>query len=159
MPGQIIPRGENTWLVRVYTGRDPQTGKRIYKNKTIHGAKKDAQKYLNGAVRDRDLGIYATSPTDTVIGRLLDGLVADYETNGQCDDWASLVVRVHLRPFFGGMKAAQLCTDHIQSYIAKRRQPSTRTLGKTARLEISNRPQTQQSIANSHSFAGRSIWA
>jgi hypothetical protein len=26
--GQIIARGANTWLVRVYLGRDPQTGTR-----------------------------------------------------------------------------------------------------------------------------------
>ena len=24
--GQIIARGESTWLVRIYQGRDPQTG-------------------------------------------------------------------------------------------------------------------------------------
>lgn len=24
--GQIIARGESTWLVRIYPGRDPQTG-------------------------------------------------------------------------------------------------------------------------------------
>jgi hypothetical protein len=25
-PGQIIARGQSTWLVRIYQGRDPQTG-------------------------------------------------------------------------------------------------------------------------------------
>ena len=30
--GQIIGRGRNTWLVRVYLGRDPQTGTRKYPN-------------------------------------------------------------------------------------------------------------------------------
>lgn len=28
--GQIIARGQSTWLVRVYQGRDPQTGTRKY---------------------------------------------------------------------------------------------------------------------------------
>lgn len=44
--GQIIPRGEDTWLVRIFTGRD-EKGKRQYLNKTIKGKKKDAQDYLS----------------------------------------------------------------------------------------------------------------
>ncbi|MEW5921148.1 MAG: tyrosine-type recombinase/integrase [Bacillota bacterium] len=53
MAGQIIPRGERTWLVRVYLGLDAE-GKRKYHNKTIHGTKKDAQKYLNKVLLERD---------------------------------------------------------------------------------------------------------
>jgi hypothetical protein len=32
--GQIVSRGASTWLVRVYLGRDPQTGTRKYHNQT-----------------------------------------------------------------------------------------------------------------------------
>ena len=46
MAGQIIKRGEKTWLVRIFTGRDEQ-GKRHYLNKTIKGNKRDAEKYLS----------------------------------------------------------------------------------------------------------------
>jgi integrase len=58
MAGQLIPRGEKTWLGRIFLGRDSQTGKRKYHNKTIRGNKKDAQKYLNGKLREIDLGIF-----------------------------------------------------------------------------------------------------
>ena len=58
MAGQLIPRGEKTWLVRIFIGRDSKTGKRKYHNKTIRGNKKDAQKYLNGRLREIDLGIF-----------------------------------------------------------------------------------------------------
>jgi hypothetical protein len=37
--GQIIARGQSTWLVRVYLGRDPQTGTRKYHNQTLHGSR------------------------------------------------------------------------------------------------------------------------
>jgi len=53
LAGQIIQRGERTWLVRVYLGRDAN-GKRKYHNKTIHGTKKDAQRYLNKVLLERD---------------------------------------------------------------------------------------------------------
>ena len=56
--GQIIARGERTWLVRIFMGRDPEYGKRQYHNKTVHGTRKDAQAYLNQAQRDRDLGMF-----------------------------------------------------------------------------------------------------
>jgi hypothetical protein len=29
MPGQLIPRGKGVWLVRVYVGTVPDTGKRF----------------------------------------------------------------------------------------------------------------------------------
>ncbi|HAI21300.1 MAG TPA: hypothetical protein DCM14_05330, partial [Clostridiales bacterium UBA8153] len=46
MAGQLIQRGEGTWLVCVYLGLDAD-GKRKYHNKPIHGNKRDAQRYLN----------------------------------------------------------------------------------------------------------------
>jgi len=132
MAGQIIPRGERVWLVRVYRGRDPQTGKRQYEGHTIHGTKKDAQTWLNGKLRERDLGTPA-SMSHTFMGALLDDLLADYKINGKSYSWVDDVVRVHLRPFFGGMKAARIGTDQIRAYTAKRQQPQTRTYGKLKR--------------------------
>ncbi len=128
MPGQIIQRGERTWLVRVYVGRDQQTGKRRYEGHTVHGVKKDAQTYLNGKMRERDLGMYA-SVQHTRMDTLLDGLLADYKINGKCYEWAESKVRVNLRPYFGGMKAAAIGTDQIRKYIAHRQQPETRIYG------------------------------
>ena len=54
--GQIIARGQSTWLVRVYLGRDPQTGTRKYHNQTIHGPFREAQRFLNLRLQQRDNG-------------------------------------------------------------------------------------------------------
>jgi hypothetical protein len=56
MAGQIIKRGECTWLVRVSLGRDPEGGKRRYHSHTVHGTPEDAKRYRDGFLRDRDLG-------------------------------------------------------------------------------------------------------
>src|SRR5947209_8353456 len=56
MAGQIINRGQNTWLVRISLGRDA-SGKRQYLNKTIHGTKKDAERFRTEQLRNRDLGL------------------------------------------------------------------------------------------------------
>jgi len=69
--GQIIQRGARLWLVRRLLGRDPSTGRRKYHNKNVRGSKKDAQQYLTAALRDRDLGCFA-SPSSEPLGAYLD---------------------------------------------------------------------------------------
>ncbi len=54
--GQIIRRGPNTWLVRIYVGRDPETRKRNYIGKSMQGGLRSAQAHLNRMLRERDLG-------------------------------------------------------------------------------------------------------
>ena len=54
--GQIIARGDRRWLIRVYLGRDHETKKRNYHNRTIYGSIREAQTYLTRKLRERDLG-------------------------------------------------------------------------------------------------------
>lgn len=65
MNGQIIKRGENTWYIRIFLGRDAG-GKRKYFNKTIHGTKKDAQKFLTAKTREKDLGVSIETSRQTL---------------------------------------------------------------------------------------------
>jgi len=79
----IVNRGRNKWLVRVYLGKDPATGKRRYHNKTIHGRKKDAQAYLNKVLRQKDLGTFVEPSRKTV--------------NEFLDEWLDTVVKQRVR--------------------------------------------------------------
>ena len=49
--GQIIVRGDRGWFIRVYLGRDHETGKRKYHNLTIRGPMREAQAYLTRKLR------------------------------------------------------------------------------------------------------------
>ncbi len=118
MAGQIIPRGRSTWLIRVFLGRDPQTGKRQYYNETIHGGKKEAGDALINALRDRRQGKLSTART--TVGELLDGLHRDYKANGKSHEWVDGVVRKHLRPFFGTIRASKLRFGIAQRYVEQR---------------------------------------
>src|SRR5205085_11660561 len=71
MAGQIIPKGKGKWLVRVFRGRDPQTGKKKYFNKLVNGNKKAAQTYLNKTLREIDQGTFV-DPTQITLGEYLD---------------------------------------------------------------------------------------
>lgn len=67
---RIIQRGANVFLVGVFLGRNKH-GKRRCHNKTIHGSKKDAQKYLTAALQERDLGTFA-EPTRVTLDECLE---------------------------------------------------------------------------------------
>jgi integrase len=68
--GQIIPRGENTWLVRIFMGRD-NNGKRRYLNKTVRGKKKDAQDYLSNTLAAVSTGTFV-EPSPLTLKEYLD---------------------------------------------------------------------------------------
>jgi integrase len=82
--GQIIARGDRRWLIRVYLGRDPETKKRNYHNRTIHGSMREAQAYLTRKLRERDLG------------RDLEG--AKITLNEYLDRWLKTAVGPRVRP-------------------------------------------------------------
>jgi integrase len=68
--GQIIKRGDKTWLVRVMLGRD-ERGKRRYLNKTIKGNKKDAETFLNEKINEINKGTFV-EPSKLTLREYLD---------------------------------------------------------------------------------------
>ena len=104
MAGQLIKRGENTWVVRVYAGLE--NGKRRYINKTVHGTKKEGQSVLNKMLVDRDTH-QLVAPTRVTL--------SDY-----LEDWkaAALKGRVSPRTFDGYGEA--LRRDILPKLGAKR---------------------------------------
>ena len=81
--GQIIARGQSVWLVRIYQGRDPQTGTRKYLNQTILGPLREAQRFLNLKLQQRDK---TGSPRPAAIS-----------LNQFLDRWLTTVARPRLR--------------------------------------------------------------
>lgn len=70
MAGQIIKRGDG-FTIRVYVGRNPATGKRIYLNRTVRGTKKDAERALVALLRKRDIGDLVLEPTRLTVEEYL----------------------------------------------------------------------------------------
>jgi hypothetical protein len=69
--GQIVRRGDRTWLVRLYNGRDPESKRRKFLNQTVHGGLRDAQSHLNRMLGERDRGRNLDSSKQT-LNQLLD---------------------------------------------------------------------------------------
>ena len=54
MPGSMRQRGENSWNLRVYAGRDTVTGRKVSIEKTVRGNKRAASKVLAAMVAEVD---------------------------------------------------------------------------------------------------------
>ena len=54
MPGSMRQRGENSWNLRVYAGRDAVTGRKISVERTVRGNKREASKVLAAMVAEID---------------------------------------------------------------------------------------------------------
>ncbi len=115
MAGQIIKRSENTWLVKIFLGRDGN-GKRKYFNKTIHGAKKDAQKYLTAKLREKDLGVFV-EPASMILNTFLDRWIdenAKYKLRERTLDNYKSLLKQHIRPILGLKRLCDLQSYEIQ---------------------------------------------
>ena len=117
MAGQIIARNKNVWLVRIYLGRNAE-GKRRYLNHTVHGAKKDAEKWLTAKLREKDLGLMI-EPSRMSLDVFL-------------EKWLRAVARQKVRPkTFSGYE--QMLGRHIRPYLGER------PLSKLHTIEIQER--------------------
>jgi integrase len=114
--GQIIARGERTFLVRIYMGRDSE-GKRKYYNHTVHGNKKDAQAYLNQVLRDRDLGLF-TEPSRKTLNEYLDQwletAVKSRVRERTYEDYVTLLAR-YVRGPLEGRRLSQITPMEVQA--------------------------------------------
>lgn len=114
LDGSII---EDTWLVRIFLGRQSD-GKRKYFSKTIHGTKKDAQKYLNAKLREKDLGIFVEPGTES-LNKYLDRWLTDTakprvrETTFEGYEW---IVKKYIKKHLGTMRLSQLQGYQIQKF-------------------------------------------
>ncbi len=119
----IKAKGRGKWMVRVFLGRDDETGKVQFHSRVIRGKKETAEQYARDRERERDLlGANAVRALSLGVDDLLADLLADYKINGKSYWWAEGHVRKHLRPFFGKLSAAKVTSDVINAFILKRRE-------------------------------------
>ena len=122
MAGTITKKSENTWLVRIFLGRDPN-GKTKHFNKTIHGSKKDAQKFLTAKLRERDLGRFVDPVSDSLnqyIGEWLEDVARPRLREATFDGYRWLADK-YIIPGLGTERLCDLRPDKIQRFYGKLR--------------------------------------
>src|SRR6266568_770808 len=115
MAGQIIKRGERTWLVRIFMGRDLER-KQKFHHKMIHGTKRDAQRYLTAARREMDLGAFvepAAISLSEYLKRWLRDAARPRVSVRTADGYASLLER-NIGPRLGHLRLDKIQPLDIQ---------------------------------------------
>lgn len=113
--GQMIRRGERKFLVRIFLGRDA-TGKKRYFSKLIHGGQKDAQKYLNAALRDKDLGVFvepASMSLNQYLDKWLESVARPRVSERTGYDYTLLLAR-NVRPALGERRLSDVRALDVQ---------------------------------------------
>jgi len=114
--GQIIARNTNTWLVRLYQGRDPATGKRRYLNKTVQGGRSSAEAELALLVSQIPLRPESSSILDEYLDWWLYAAVDGRLRAKTARDYRTLLAR-YVRPALGPVKLGRLKPLAIQSLL------------------------------------------
>ncbi len=121
MRGHITKRGKNSWAVVIYTGRDPQSGKKQYKWHSVKGTKKQAEQEMAALINSLETGSYI-KPKKTTLGLYLEQWLQDYaatNTAPRTYERYAEIVRLHLIPNLGRITLTQLKPEHLQSYYAR----------------------------------------
>ena len=114
--GQIIARKTNTWLVRLYQGRDPATGKRRYLNKTVQGERASAEAELARLLSQIPPRPEANSILDEYLDWWLHAAVDGRLRAKTARDYRTLLAR-YVRPELGQVKLSRLKPLDLQSLL------------------------------------------
>lgn len=115
--GQIVGRGRQRWLVRVFLGRDRETRKRRYHSRMVRGPVRHAQIYLNKVLRDRDLGCQVAGAEITLneyLDRWLETAAKPRLREKSYRSYESLLRR-YIRPSLGARNLTTICPLDIQA--------------------------------------------
>ena len=113
------PDGAKSWRIVAELPRDPVTGKRRQKHKSVRGAKKDAERELRRLIAEIESGRLASSGRQTV-GEYLQRWLRDYAVpNVAAKTYVRYkgIVRVHLIPALGEIPLESLKPTDIQSIL------------------------------------------
>lgn len=120
MAGQIIKRGERSFIVRVFIGRDA-TGTRKYMNQTVKGTKKDAQALLNRLLREQDTGVLvepARMSLDEYLDHWLNTSVKPRVRTRTLRNYSD-TLRLYVRPRIGSRRLGSLKPVDIQAVYSE----------------------------------------
>jgi integrase len=109
--------GETRHQARVFAGKD-QAGRAIMLVETF-GTRKEANAWADEKTRERSAGTLVVN--QCTMATLFDDLLLNFKINRK-SPWAGIVIKAHLRPYFGAMRADQIATSTLNEYVAIRQE-------------------------------------
>ncbi len=110
--GQIIPKGEGVFLIRVHLGA------RKYLGVTVRGSKADAERMLTAKLREKDIGT-AIAPAGVTVNEFFDRWLLSKAPEIAPRTLQSYrdLLRLHVRPSIGAMKLEKVSPMLLQTTI------------------------------------------
>ena len=121
MKGSLRQLGPDRWQLRVYRGRDPETGRKRYTGRVHHGGKRSAQRALAELVAQELDGGVADPVRAVTIGEHLERWVAARRSS-----WSPSqpeTVRTHIDrwilPTLGDLQLRELRLRHVDAWVVR----------------------------------------
>lgn len=117
--GQLIPRGDRKFLVRVYLYRDAKS-KRVYLSQTVNGTVSEARRALAAMQTKADSGTSVASTRETVADYIAWWLESSYKPTVAESTYRGTEerLRLYVLPYVGHYHLQKLSPSIIQSYYA-----------------------------------------
>jgi integrase len=113
--GQIVKRGNETYLVRVYLHRDGD-GKRVYYNATVKGTRKDAEQHLTEYLQKKHIGRLKQLPSSQVLTDFIEDYFANISIARRRNREIDMQkVRLYILPALGHLRLRDVTSLHIEN--------------------------------------------
>lgn len=115
--GQIVERGPNKFLLRIFLGRDT-TGKRHYHDETFHGKKKAAEERLRTLLTKHAQGEPLKLSKDTLNAFLDEWLQTRLDLKESSQELYARILSLYVRPKLGGLLLNKIDAADVQALYA-----------------------------------------
>jgi len=120
MRGSIRKRGERSWEIRLYLGRDPKTGEELRQSITFKGGRKAAEAELARLVNQIETGAFLP-PGRLTVSEFLDKWMEHIRTRvgARTLERYSSLIEHWIRPELGALPLAKVQPLHVQQLYSR----------------------------------------
>jgi integrase len=119
MRGSLRQRSKGSWSLKVYFGRDPETGRGTYKYETVRGTKRDAEARLAQLIHAVETGSELVAKRLTVAEYLERWLESrEKKVKRSTVEGYRLLIRAHIVPVIGSVPLSKLNPLHVEKVQA-----------------------------------------
>lgn len=111
--------GSHYWQITIELPKDPITGKRVRKYKSVEGTKKDAERAMHEYIRELEKGYYVTDSKITIsewIDTWLEVYIIPNVSPTTLSRYQGMIKR-YIKPIIGHMQVQQLNTLAVQAWV------------------------------------------
>ena len=111
--------GSHYWQITIELPKDPITGKRVRKYKSVEGTKKEAERAMHEYIRELEKGYYVTDSKITIsewIDTWLEVYIVPNVSPTTLSRYQGMIKR-YIKPIIGHMQVQQLNTLAVQAWV------------------------------------------